>query len=167
MAKKAHHSPAGTPAIVALTAAGVTHTVHTYDHDPATTLGYGLEAAEALGVEPERVFKTIMCAVDGVLTVAVVPVTGQVDLKALASAAGGKKAELADQKSAERATGYVVGGISPIGQRTASPTVLDENAMLFDAVLVSGGRRGLDVELAPEDLAALTSAIVAAIGRES
>lgn len=158
--------PAGTPALAALAAAGVPHTAHPYEHDPRSTVGYGLEAAEVLGVEPERVFKTLMAAVDGVLTVAVVPVTGKLDLKALAHAAGGKKAAMADPAAAERATGYVVGGISPLGQRTPHPTVVDETVWLFDTVLVSGGRRGLDVELAPDDLVRLTSATVADIARD-
>ncbi|WP_454051438.1 Cys-tRNA(Pro) deacylase [Cellulomonas sp. Marseille-Q8402] len=158
-------SPSGTPALVALAAAGVPHTAHPYEHDPGSTVGYGLEAAEVLGVEPERVFKTLMASVDGELTVAVVPVTGKLDLKALAHAVGGKKAAMADPAAAQRATGYVVGGISPLGQRTAHPTVVDETVWLFDTVLVSGGRRGLDVELAPGDLVDLTSATVADIAR--
>lgn len=163
---RAKHHPTGTPALVALSAAGVAHTAHPYEHDPASTLGYGLEAADVLGVEPERVFKTLMTTVDGALTVAVVPVTGKLDLKALAHAAGGKKAAMADPAAAERATGYVVGGISPLGQKTAHPTVLDETVWLFDTVLVSGGRRGLDVELAPDDLVRLTDAVVADIARD-
>jgi Cys-tRNA(Pro)/Cys-tRNA(Cys) deacylase len=112
------------------------------------------------------VFKTLMTAVDGTLTVAVVPVTGKLDLKALAAAVDGKKAVMADPAAAERATGYVVGGISPLGQKTAHPTVLDETIWLFDTVYVSGGRRGLDVELAPDDLVRMTSATVAAIARD-
>nr|WP_276582305.1 Cys-tRNA(Pro) deacylase [Cellulomonas sp. RIT-PI-Y] len=152
--------------MVALTTAGVDHTAHAYEHDPGSTLGYGLEAAAVLGVEPERVFKTLMADVDGTLTVAVVPVTGRLDLKALAHAVGGKKAAMADPAAAERATGYVVGGISPLGQKSPHPTVLDETVWLFDTVLVSGGRRGLDVELAPGDLARLTDAVVAAIARD-
>ena len=159
------HAPSGTPALAALAAAGVPHTAHPYEHDPRSTVGYGLEAAEVLGVEPDRVFKTLMASVDGTLTVAVVPVTGKLDLKALAHAVGGKRAAMADPAAAERATGYVVGGISPLGQRTPHPTVVDETVELFDTVLVSGGRRGLDVELAPADLIALTSATVADIAR--
>ncbi|WP_029290102.1 Cys-tRNA(Pro) deacylase [Cellulomonas sp. HZM] len=158
--------PAGTPALVALAAAGIEHTAHAYEHDPASDLGYGLEAAQVLGVPPEQVFKTLMTLVDGTLTVAVVPVTGQLDLKLLAAAAGGKRATMAGRPEAERATGYVVGGISPLGQRAAHPTVVDETVWLFDTVYVSGGRRGLDVELAPDDLVRLTSATVAAIGRD-
>jgi Cys-tRNA(Pro)/Cys-tRNA(Cys) deacylase len=165
VAKHGKHAPTGTPALVALTQAGVPHTAHPYEHDPASDLGYGLEAAHALGVPPEQVFKTLMTVVDGTLTVAVVPVTGQLDLKALAAAVGGKKAAMAPRGDAERATGYVVGGISPLGQRTAHPTVVDETVWLFDTVLVSGGRRGLDIELAPDDLVRLTSATVADVAR--
>lgn len=156
---------AGTPALLALEQAGVAHTVHPYDHDPRTDLGYGLEAARVLGVPPEQVFKTLMADVDGTLAVAVVPVTGKLDLKALAAAVGGKRAVMADRTAAERATGYVVGGISPLGQRTASRTVVDETVELFDTVFVSAGRRGLDVELAPADLVRLTGAVVADIAR--
>lgn len=164
MAKKT--APTGTPALVALAAAGVPHTAHPYEHDPASDVGYGLEAAQVLGVPPEQVFKTLMTVVDGTLTVAVVPVTGKLDLKALATAAGGKKAVMAEKPAAERATGYVVGGISPLGQKTAHPTVVDETVELFDTVFVSGGRRGLDVELAPADLVRLTGAVVADIARD-
>ncbi|WP_258723811.1 Cys-tRNA(Pro) deacylase [Cellulomonas sp. NS3] len=159
-------APSGTPALVALAAAGVAHTAHPYEHDPASDVGYGLEAAQALGVPPEQVFKTLMTSVDGTLTVAVVPVTGKLDLKALAHAAGGKKAAMAERAAAERATGYVAGGISPLGQKTPHPTVVDETVWLFDTVLVSGGRRGLDVELAPADLVRLTDATVADIARD-
>lgn len=156
----------GTPAVAALEAAGVAFTAHTYVHDDRSDLGYGLEAAQALGVEPDRVLKTLLAAVDGRLTVAVVPVTGMLDLKALAQAVGGKRAVMAEPAVAERATGYVVGGISPLGQRAAHPTVVDETAELFDTVLVSGGRRGLDLELAPADLVRLTGAVVAPIARD-
>lgn len=166
MARKDARTSTGTPALVALVAAGVPHTARTYEHDPASDLGYGLEAAHLLGVPPEQVFKTLVAEVDGSLTVAVVPVTGTLDLKALAAAVGGKRGAMADAHTAERATGYVLGGISPLGQRTALPTVLDETVWLFDTVLVSGGRRGLDVELAPDDLVRLTSATVADIARE-
>ncbi|MCR6689383.1 Cys-tRNA(Pro) deacylase [Cellulomonas sp.] len=165
MAKHAKHTPTGTPALVALAQAGVPHTAHPYEHDPASDLGYGLEAAQVLGVPPEQVFKTLVTVVDGTLTVAVVPVTGQLDLKALAAAVGGKKAAMAPKADAERATGYVLGGISPLGQRMAHPTVVDETAWLFDTVLVSGGRRGLDVELAPDDLVRLTGAVVADVAK--
>jgi Cys-tRNA(Pro)/Cys-tRNA(Cys) deacylase len=154
----------GTPATSALRAAGITFTEHEYRHDPSAE-GYGLEAAAALGVDPDRVFKTLLAQVDGALVVGVVPVSGRLDLKALAAAVDGHRAEMADPALAQRRTGYVVGGISPIGQKTPSPTVLDETAELWDTVFVSGGRRGLDVELAPADLIAATSAVVAAIAR--
>lgn len=155
---------AGTPATVALAKSGIAWTAHAYDHDPAAA-SYGLEAAVALGVDAHRVFKTLVATVDGRLTVAVVPVTGQLDLKALATAVDGKRAEMADPAVAERTTGYVRGGISPLGQRKPLPTVLDESATAYDTVFVSGGRRGFDVELDPRDLVRLTSARVAAIGR--
>ena len=155
---------AGTPATVALTAAGIPFTAHAYEHDPANT-NFGLEAAAALQLDPEQVFKTLLADVDGKLVVGIVPVTGKLDLKALAAAIGGKRAEMADPKLAERRTGYVVGGISPIGQKTAHPTVLDETAELYDTVFVSGGRRGLDLELAPADLVRITDATVTAIAR--
>lgn len=164
MAKKAAGAP--TPAIAALRRARVQHALRPYDHDAtahARGLGYGVEAAQSLGVEPERVLKTLLAEVDGALTVAVVPVTSQLDLKALAAAVGGKRAVLAEPTTAERATGYVVGGISPIGQRRRLPTVLDEAAMTAATVLVSAGRRGLDVELAPADLVTLTGARTAPI----
>ena len=163
--KSAKHSAGGTPALVALDTAGADHVVHPYEHDPASTVGYGMEAAEVLGVDPARVFKTLVTAVDGTLTVAVVPVTGQLDLKALAHAVGGKKAAMAEQAAAERATGYVVGGISPLGQRQRLRTVVDATAQDHETVFVSGGRRGLDVELAPVDLIRLTGAVVAPIAR--
>lgn len=161
MAKK---KPAGTPAIVALTAAGAEFTVHAYEHDPAHP-SYGEEAAEALGVSPAQVFKTLLADVDGSLVVAVVPVSGSLDLKALASAVGGKRAAMADPALAERTTGYVLGGISPLGQRKRLPTVLDASASGFPAICVSAGRRGLEVELAPATLTTLTSATVAPIAR--
>ncbi|ALE05585.1 hypothetical protein AL755_08975 [Arthrobacter sp. ERGS1:01] len=163
MAKKKAPAHAGTPATVALTAAGVPFTAHAYTHDPAAA-SYGMEAAEVLGVAPGRVFKTLMADVDGTLAAAVVPVNGTLDLKALAHALGRKKAAMADPALAQRRTGYVLGGISPLGQRQASPTVLDESALGFDSIYVSGGRRGFDVELAPADLIALTSAMTAPIG---
>ena len=154
----------GTPATAALAAAGIAFEVRSYDHDPRVT-SYGAEAAEALGVDPARVFKTLMASLDSRLVVGIVPVTGQLDLKALARALGGSKAVMADVAAAERATGYVAGGISPIGQKRAHPTVLDASALENDTVLVSGGRRGLDVELAPRDLVAITAAVTATIGR--
>jgi len=161
MAKKA---PAGTPAITALSRARVTHTVHTYEHDPGSQ-SYGLEATHALGVDPARVFKTLIASVDGRLVVAVVSVTGSLDLKALAGAAGAKRAELADPVLAERTTGYVLGGISPLGQRKALPTIIDASALDYPTVYVSGGRRGLEVELNPIDLVRLTAAATAPLGR--
>jgi Cys-tRNA(Pro)/Cys-tRNA(Cys) deacylase len=157
-------SPGGTPATVALTAAGVQFTLHPYEHDPRAA-SYGLEAAEALGVEPERVLKTLMVTLDRSLVVGVVPVVGQLDLKALARALGGSRAAMADVAAAERATGYVAGGISPVGQRRAHPTVVDESALAWPTVFVSGGRRGLDLELSPADLVAVTGATTAPIGR--
>jgi Cys-tRNA(Pro)/Cys-tRNA(Cys) deacylase len=155
---------AGTPATVALTHAGIVYTVHAYEHDPRAA-AFGLEAAEKLGLDPDRVFKTLLANVDGGLAVGIVPVAMQLDLKALAQALGGKRAEMADPAVAERKTGYVVGGISPIGQKTALPTVLDESAILFETVFVSGGRRGLDLELAPDDLVAVTAGRYAPIAR--
>ncbi|GGV67785.1 Cys-tRNA(Pro) deacylase [Streptomyces griseoloalbus] len=166
MAKKSRkqQQSGGTPATVALAAAGVPFTVHSYDHDPSHP-SYGEEAAEAMGVSPDRVFKTLVADVDGALTVAVVPVAGQLDLKALAAAVGGKRAAMADPALAERTTGYVRGGISPLGQRKRLPTVLDESARLHGTICVSAGRRGLEVELSPDDLTELTSATLAPIGR--
>lgn len=162
----ARKEPTGTPALHTLTTAGVPHQVATYEHDPGAAIGYGLEAALVLGLDPEQVFKTLVTEVDGRLTVAVVPVTGHLDLKALAAAVGGKRAVMAQRPDAERATGYVAGGISPLGQRTILPTVLDETIWLFETVYVSGGRRGLDVGLAPDDLVRLTGAVVAPIARD-
>jgi Cys-tRNA(Pro)/Cys-tRNA(Cys) deacylase len=153
-----------TPATLALTKAGLPFTARTYDHDPRAA-AYGLEAAEKLAVAPERVFKTLLASIDGELAVGIVPVAMQLDLKALAHALGGKRAEMADPKVAERKTGYVVGGISPIGQKTALPTVLDESAILHETILVSGGRRGLDLELSPDDLIDITSGRYAPIAR--
>lgn len=162
--KKQQKNGGGTPATVALAAAGTAYTLHAYEHDPAAP-SYGEEAAEALGVTPDRVFKTLVADVDGELTVAVVPVAGQLDLKALATAVGGKRAAMADPAAAERTTGYVRGGISPLGQRKRLRTVLDSSASEHATICVSAGRRGLEVELSPTDLAALTSAVLAPIGR--
>jgi Cys-tRNA(Pro)/Cys-tRNA(Cys) deacylase len=162
MAKRA--AAGSTPATVALARAGVGFTLHPYVHDPRAQ-SYGLEAAEALGVAPERVFKTLLASVDGSLSVGVVPVSGQLDLKALARALGGAKAAMADVAAAERATGYVAGGISPVGQKRSHPTVVDETALGFPTVFVSAGRRGLDLEIAPGDLVVATGAITAAISR--
>lgn len=164
----------GTRAIEVLRAAGTAFTVHEYDHDPAAVAGgrriversgYGLEAAAALGADPARVFKTLVASLDGAAVVGIVPVTTELDLGALARALNGKRATLAELAAAERATGYVAGGISPLGLRRRLPTVVDTSAMSFATIFVSGGRRGLDVELAPADLVALTGGLVAAIGR--
>ncbi len=142
--------------------ARVRFVLHEYDDETTARVGrdrdrrpaYGLEAAAALGVDPRRIFKTLVATVDGRLVVAIVPVAAELDLKLLAAAAGGRRAELADPLAAERSTGYVVGGISPIGQRRSLPTLLDASATSWPTVYVSGGRRGLQVELAPADLLA-------------
>lgn len=155
---------AGTPATAALAAAGIAFTVHEYAHDPGER-NFGIEAASALGLDPDQVFKTLLALADGELCVAIVPVSGTLDLKALASARGARKAEMAPVDLAQRTTGYVIGGISPIGQRKALPTVIDETAVLYDTVYVSGGKRGLDLGIAPEDLIAVTAAATAPIGR--
>lgn len=154
----------GTPATVAVRAAGIPFTAHTYVHDPATA-NYGLEAAAALGVDADRVFKTLLADADGRLVVGIVPVTGMLDLKNLAVAVGAKRAVMADPAVAERKTGYVVGGISPIGQKVALPTVLDETAILWPTIFVSGGRRGFDLELTPDDLLQITKGQMADIAR--
>jgi Cys-tRNA(Pro)/Cys-tRNA(Cys) deacylase len=165
MAKKTKkQQPGGTPATVALTSAGVEFTVHSYEHDPSHP-SYGEEAAEAMGVSPDRVFKTLVADVDGALVVGVVPVAGSLDLKALATAVGGKRAAMADPTLAERTTGYVRGGISPVGQRKKLRTVVDDSASSHATICVSAGRRGLEVELAPADLARVTEAILAPIAR--
>jgi Cys-tRNA(Pro)/Cys-tRNA(Cys) deacylase len=160
----------GTRALDELARAGVTHTVHGYDASPraganAARTSFGDTAAAALGVDPERIHKTLIASVDGRLTVAIVAVATELDLKLLAGAVGGHRATMADPADAERSTGYVRGGISPLGQRRRLPTVLDASAMGFATILVSAGRRGLQVELAPADLVRLTSATVARIGR--
>jgi len=162
----------GTPATVALDRASIDYVVRAYDHDPRAE-EYGLEAAAALGVDPGRVFKTLLASLDpstgsgrrGRLVVGVVPVSGRLDLKALARTLGGSKAVMADVAAAEPATGYVAGGISPIGQKRTHPTVLDATAFDHDTVLVSGGHRGLDLELAPADLVAITGASVEQVSR--
>ncbi|GAA4620015.1 Cys-tRNA(Pro) deacylase [Saccharopolyspora hordei] len=151
-----------TPATALLVKRGVQHQVHAYDHDPRAE-SYGLEAAEALGQPPERVFKTLVAEVDGTLVVGVVPVTGQLDLKALAAAVGGKKAKMAEVAAAERATGYVAGGISPLGQKKRLPVVIDSSATAFDTIYCSAGRRGLEIELAAADLVRLLDAVLADI----
>lgn len=154
----------GTPATVALARAGIAFTLRAYEHDPRAQ-SFGLEAAAALGVEPGRVLKTLLARADGRLAVAIVPVDRSLDLKALARAVGSSRATMADPADAERATGYVVGGISPLGQKRAHPTVLDASALDHATVLVSAGRRGLDVELAPADLVTATGARTSPIAR--
>ena len=155
----------GTPATLLLAKEGVPHTVLAYALHDDDAGSYGEAVAAALGVEPERMLKTLLAEVDGRLVCGVVPVAGTLDLKALAMAVGGKRGVMAQPAVAERSTGYVVGGISPLGQRTRLPTVVDETAELFDTVVVSAGRRGLSVELAPTDLVRLTAAVVADIAR--
>jgi Cys-tRNA(Pro)/Cys-tRNA(Cys) deacylase len=156
---------AATPAVRVLEKAKVPHTLHPYDADHSAEQGYGEAAVAALGSDPRQVFKTLVARVDGELTVAVVPVAGVLDLKALAAATGGRKAVMADPGDAERTTGYVRGGISPLGQRKALPTVVDDSALEFGTVMVSAGKRGLQVELPPADLVRLTRARTAPIGR--
>ncbi len=166
-----------TPAFAALQRAGVPHTTHTYVPDPRSD-GYGLEAAAALDVAPERVLKTLMVQVDGTgadgtgvngteLVAALVPVTTHLDLKAVAAALGGKRAQMADPQVAQRATGYVLGGISPFGQRRPHRTVVDSSALAHTTVHVSGGRRGLEVELSPQDLVSTTGAVTASVAVSS
>ncbi|MFD1324470.1 Cys-tRNA(Pro) deacylase [Micromonospora sonneratiae] len=152
----------GTPATALLVKQKIAHSTHPYNVSPDTP-NYGAEVAAALGVPPGQVFKSLVTEVDGTLTVAVVPVTGELDLKALATAAGGKRATMADRTVAERATGYVRGGISPLGQRKRLPTVVDSSAEKFPTIYVSAGRRGLQLQLAPTDLVRLTGATTAPI----
>jgi Cys-tRNA(Pro)/Cys-tRNA(Cys) deacylase len=151
---------ASTPAIAAAERVGIAFRTHAYEHDPKAD-SYGLEAAEKLGLDAARVFKTLVVDVDGTLGVAIVPVAAQLDLKAL----GGKRTALADRAAAERATGYVLGGISPLGQRKQLPTTLDESALAYETIFVSAGKRGLEIELSPGDLVCLTSAEVRPIAR--
>ncbi|MDY1004397.1 Cys-tRNA(Pro) deacylase [Curtobacterium sp. CFBP9011] len=153
-----------TPATLALERAGVPFTPHVYEHHESAT-NFGEEAAAALGLREEQVFKTLVVSVDGDLAVAIVPVADRLDLKAIAAAVGGKKASLADPTLAERRTGYVVGGISPVGQKTRIRTVLDASASDHPTIFVSGGRRGFDIELSPADLARVTGASTAPIAR--
>jgi Cys-tRNA(Pro)/Cys-tRNA(Cys) deacylase len=148
-----------TPAVRAAKAAGIAFSLHEYAHD-ARADSYGLEAVDALGLDPARVFKTLVVEVAGALTVCVVPAAGQLDLGAL-----GKRAAMAPVPRAEKVTGYVAGGISPLGQRRALPTLVDETAMEHETVFVSAGRRGLEIELAPGDLVALTQAGVRRLRR--
>jgi len=152
----------GTPATNLLTKLGVSFTLHPYDHDPRAE-AYGDEAAAALGVPATRIFKTLIALVDGKLVCGVVPVAARLDMKALAAAAGGKRAGMAEPAAAARATGYVVGGISPLGHRSRVPVVIDASAAAFDTVYVSAGKRGLQVELAPGDLVRAAGATLAPI----
>lgn len=155
-----------TPAVAAAKKAGITFRLHEYDHDPAAA-SYGEEAADKLGIPADRVFKTLLAESDaGQLVVGIVPVAMQLNLKALAAALGVKRATMADIAAAERATGYVAGGISPLGQKRRLRMAIDEHVQTFDTVYVSAGRRGLEIELAPADLIRLTGAVVAPIGRE-
>lgn len=153
-----------TPAVLAAKRAGIDFTLHEYQHDPGTA-SYGLEAAEKLGLDPAQVFKTLVARVDGQLTVALVPVARTLDLKALAAAVGGKRAAMAELTDAERATGYVAGGISPLGQKKRLPMVIDKSALPLPRIHVSAGRRGLEIELAPADLLRLCGAKAASIAR--
>lgn len=156
-----------TPAIKAAKAAGISVTVHEYHHDPANQ-NFGMEAAEALGLDPQRVFKTLLVTLDGSnreLAVAVVPVDRQLDFKAMAVACKVKKVAMADPAAAQRATGYLVGGISPIGQKKRLPTVLDVSLENYASVFVSGGRRGMDIEITPTDLQRICQAVTAPIAR--
>jgi Cys-tRNA(Pro)/Cys-tRNA(Cys) deacylase len=155
------NSAGGTPALTLLERAGITH--HTHPYSAPGVAAYGTEAAEALGLDPHRVFKTLVAEVDGAPVLAMVPVAGTLDLKALATARGGKKAVMADPADAERLTGYVTGGISPLGTRRRLPVVVDASALEHPTVYCSAGRRGLQVELAPADLVAAASATTAAI----
>jgi Cys-tRNA(Pro)/Cys-tRNA(Cys) deacylase len=155
-----------TPALGAAQRAGVDHRVHRFDHDPASR-SYGEEAATALGIEPARVFKTLVASVDGAMAVAIVPVSAQLDLKQFAACCGGKRAAMADPRDAERATGYVVGAISPLGQKRTLPAVVDESALGFTTIFVSAGRRGLEIELSPDDLARAIGASTAPIARRA
>jgi Cys-tRNA(Pro)/Cys-tRNA(Cys) deacylase len=154
--------PAVTPAIRALEAAGVPFTLHEYEHDPSAR-SFGLEAAEALGVDPDQVFKTLLVTADGAQAVGIVPVTCSLSLKAMGAALGRKRVEMCDPAVAQRVTGYVRGGISPFGQKKRLPTVIDETCELYDTIYVSGGRRGLDLGVAPADLVRLLDATVADI----
>jgi Cys-tRNA(Pro)/Cys-tRNA(Cys) deacylase len=153
-----------TPAVTRVARAGVDYEVHRYDHDPDAP-SYGLEAADALGVPVERVFKTLVATVDERFVVAVVPAGGELDLKALAAAVGGRRAAMAHPSEAERATGYVIGGISPLGQKRRLPVIVDRTAGSWDTIFVSAGRRGLELEIAPADLVRLAGADMAAVAR--
>jgi Cys-tRNA(Pro)/Cys-tRNA(Cys) deacylase len=164
VAKEGRAGPT-TAATVALTAAGVRFIPHVYHHDETAT-DFGAEAAAALGIDPDQVFKTLMVDTDNGLAIGIVSVGSKLDVKALAGAVGGKRGAMAEPAVAERKSGYVVGGISPFGQKTPLPTVLDDLALLFDTIFVSGGRRGFDIEVSPADLVAVTHGTVATIRRE-
>lgn len=165
MAKSAKRKSAGgTPALDLAASAGVAHVVHAYEHD-ASAESYGLEAAAKLGVDPATVFKTLVAQAGTQLVVGIVPVSQQLDLKALAAAVGAKSAAMADMALAERTTGYVAGGISPLGQKKRLATVIDVSAQAFATINVSAGRRGLEIELSPDDLAALTHGTFGAIAK--
>ncbi|MGR8919801.1 MAG: Cys-tRNA(Pro) deacylase [Gammaproteobacteria bacterium] len=152
-----------TPAITLLERDGCAYTLREYEHDP-NAASYGLEAADKLGLDPKRVFKTLVVELDGRgLAVTIVPVSAQLNLKRAARALGAKRAAMAEPAAAERATGYIKGGISPLGQKKRLPTALDDSALGHETVFVSGGRRGLDLELAPADLVRLTDAVTAAL----
>ena len=154
-----------TPGVIAAQRAGIEHSLHEYTHDPAAD-SYGLEAAEKLGVPPEQLFKTLVAKLDGKrLAVGIVPASRTLDLKAFAAALGAKRAAMAEVAEAERATGYVAGGISPLGQRKRLPMALDQSALGWDRIYVSAGRRGLDISLAPADLLRLCNGVTAAIAR--
>jgi len=156
-----------TPAVKAARAAKIKFTLHEYDHNPNVT-AYGLEAADALGISPDQIFKTLVVSVSGLkdlLAVAIVPVSAQLDLKSFAIAAHAKKAAMADARDAERTSGYVLGGISPLGQRKRLPTIMDRSALKFRTIYVSAGKRGLQIELAPDDLIRLCAAGTANICR--
>ncbi len=166
MAKKSRkETAASTPATAQLNKAGIEFQTFSYDHDSDhMDEGYGIEAASKLGFAQEQVFKTLMADTGDARVIGVVPVSGHLDLKALAAAVGAKKASMADAKTAERESGYVLGGISPLGQRTRHVTVLDASAMQYDQILVSGGKRGFDIGINPQDLVTVLNAIVAQIG---
>ncbi|MGO1594408.1 MAG: Cys-tRNA(Pro) deacylase [Ancrocorticia sp.] len=167
MAKKKQHNQQGTHALQVLEAAGVEYELVEYEHSEHQDHGYALDTAKVLGLDPATIFKTLMAVVDGKPTCAVVPATGMLNLKSLAKAAGGKRAEMMDPAKAEKLTGYVTGGISPLGQRTRSATFIDASAEQHKAILVSGGKRTLSVSIAPADLADLASATFSPISDKS
>jgi len=156
----------GTPATVLLQKQGIAFRLHEFHHDPAEK-HYGTAAAQALGADPDQVFKTLLATVEGLpapgIAVGIVPVSGQLSLKELATAVGGKRATMCDPLVAQRVTGYVVGGISPFGQKKLLPTAIDETCLLYDTIFVSGGKRGFDIEVAPDDLIRVLAAVTAPI----